>query len=211
MFCRKCGNEIPNDSVFCGKCGFNQKEQTNSSPQSYKNDSPQNKSLFHDGTSGSSESMYFDHSTKAVTIFVIAIAFILVVGIVSTIFINEKITTLEEYYYHYGRYRTELSQMKSLRNWNIFFDVMLIGSLLWRCFLTSKNYLRISGGMLNGICCPPFGFTTAEIRDLQITNIRSVEAKNKYSLVVTTDKNYVFLIEDAEKAYWIIYKKIHEE
>lgn len=31
MFCRKCGKEIPDDSVFCPKCGFNLGDVSNSS------------------------------------------------------------------------------------------------------------------------------------------------------------------------------------
>lgn len=42
------------------------------------------------------------------------------------------------------------------------------------------------------------------LRDLKVTDITKVIVKNNYTLVIMTNKKYVFLIEDAQKAREII-------
>lgn len=210
MFCRKCGNEISDDSIFCGKCGFNQNEQIYSPSQSGDTNSQKESHTTPDSTSGSGKAKYFDHSVKAISNLVAVIVAIVVILIMVTFFINGQIAELESRAY-IERVRDAINQLETMRNFNILFDVLMTGGLMWRSYLTNKNHLRISGDMLDGVCCPPFGFTTVTIEDLMIKDIISVEAKNNNTLVITTDKKYIFLIENAKKAAKIISKKMSKE
>ena len=171
MFCRKCGNQMPDDSVFCGKCGFNQKEQISSSPHpshpiqpsqfpqtsqysqlyqpvtpnvqpntqpdAYKNvrSNVQPFSSITNGNNGN-ETIYFDHSTKAVTKFIV-LAIIFVIGLlISVAGINSDIESLREYYW---LHEAEISLLKSMRGFGIVIGVILIGATLWNCYITSKT------------------------------------------------------------------------
>ncbi|MBR2913416.1 MAG: hypothetical protein IKC40_05805, partial [Oscillospiraceae bacterium] len=73
-----------------------------------------------------------------------------------------------------------------------------------------QNHLHISEGILNGVSCSYLGstdlmgFITMNLRDLKVTDITKVIVKNNYTLVIMTNKKYVFLIEDAQKAREII-------
>lgn len=210
MFCRKCGNEISDDSIFCGKCGFKQNEQIYSPSQpgdmSFRTESHTTP----DSTSDSGKAKYFDHSVKTISNLVAGIVWIVVILIMVTFFINGQIAKLEGRAY-IERVHDAINQLETMRNFNILFDVLMIGGLMWRSYLTNKNHLRISGDMLDGVCCPLFGFTTITVENLMIRDIQSVMAKNNNTLVITADKKYIFLIENAKKAAKIISRKMSKE
>lgn len=196
IYCRKCGNQMPDDSVFCSKCGCNQNESVGSS------NTPAKESLHPNDES----TLYFGHSTKTITRFVFTIAFIFLILIIVIIIINGKIVELEEYWYT----KDEIRKLTSMRNFNIFIDIALSAALLWRCVLTKKNFLRINNDSINGVSCLPFGFTTVEAHNININRIHSVVFKNSETLIVEADKKYVFLIENADKARNEIYWKMHK-
>lgn len=55
IYCRKCGNQMPDDSVFCSKCGCNQNESIDNSA------SPSEASLH---TNDDNENSQYSSNTK---------------------------------------------------------------------------------------------------------------------------------------------------
>lgn len=198
IYCRKCGNQMPDDTVYCNKCGYNQNGSVGNSA------SPSEES-FHPNDENT---LYFGHSTKTITRFVLIIAFIIGIATIVTLFIDREIIELEEHYWKYG---TEIKELTLLRNINIFIDVAYVAALLWRCNLTKKNYLRINNDSISGVSCLPFGFTTVDVHNIRIDSMYSVGFKDSETLIVVADKKYVFLIENAEKARNEIYWKMHKK
>lgn len=203
IYCRKCGNQMPDDSVFCSKCGCNQNESVGSS------NTPAKESLHPNDES----TLYFGYSSKAITIFFLSIAVIFIISLIATISINGKIAELERLYdrnWAY-KYKEAINEVTSLRNFNIFFDILLSAALIWRCLLIRKNHLRVYSDHISGTSCLPIGVTTVDINNLSYDRIHSVSYKNDRTLIVEADKKYVFIIDNADIArneiYWRIHKK----
>ena len=203
-YCRNCGNQLSDGSVFCSKCGISLNENKGGTSP------PPNSSAKSDYSKG--DSLHFGYSSKTVTRLFFLIAIILIIAIIVTITINDEIAKLEKLYdrnWAY-KYKEAINKCISYRKFNTFFDILLIAALVWRCLLTRKNYLRIYDEHISGVSCLPIGVSTVEISNLSINRIHSVYAKNNDTLVVEADKKYVFLIDNAEKAHLELYKKIHK-
>ncbi|MBR3679184.1 MAG: hypothetical protein IKL87_03165 [Oscillospiraceae bacterium] len=199
-FCKKCGAQLAEDSVFCGKCGC---KQTESAPAvEEKREAP-----WETKKAESPKEQIWGFSNKAITTYGITIAALVVMMLLVIVYINGQIESLMEYSW---RFETEIRKLTSIRNWTSAFELALIGAMLWRCVLTKRNYLKVGDGFIQGVSCLKVGFTTVDVHNLPIRSIREVYSKNKDMLIVKADKEYVFLIENAESAHTAIYRQLEK-
>ena len=120
IYCRKCGNQMSDNSVFCNKCGFNQNDSLSVS------NSPQNQSSH---TSENDEnSLYFGYSDKAFNQGVIGIIFFLLgCGVLMLLIKNETISSVIK-----------------------FFAFIYTAIAIWSCIRVKKQYLRINKDSFSG-------------------------------------------------------------
>lgn len=121
IYCRKCGNQMPDDSVFCNKCGCNQNESIGNSA------SPSEASLH--PNDNNENSLCFRYNEK---VFNQNIFWIITVLICSGIVIL-------------------ISKNETLRGWIVFFDIIYAAGVIWSCIRVKNQILRINNDTISGI------------------------------------------------------------
>ncbi|MBR3970338.1 MAG: zinc ribbon domain-containing protein [Ruminococcus sp.] len=200
IYCRKCGNQMPDDSVFCSKCGCNQNDSIGNSA------SPSEES-FHPNINNEN-SIYFGYSERKLKQNIILIIAVIISTSFLILILNSQISEMEIRSY---MYKTKISKLETIRSLIVFFDILYTALMIWSSIRLKKVYLRINGNSISGTA---FGtLTNTDIRNLSIKNIKSMELQNEkfmYDLLtIKADKPYVFFIENAEKAHMELHKKMH--
>lgn len=182
-YCRKCGNQLSDDSVFCSKCGLKQTDPLAVSDSS---------SIQSRNTSDSDENpMYFRYSEKALTKKIMVIVFF----IVSLIFLRGFPALFD----------IEIPLAGS--DGFLILMILCIAEVIWSCVLLQKQYLRINKDSISGAAAG--FFINTEVHNLSLKRITDVKTVDDTLLMVFADRAYYFNVENAEKAHMELHKKIH--
>lgn len=202
-FCRNCGNQIPENTKFCDKCGSAQ--QYDSSPAPSRLEKPS--TTFSDNEPKTLLSA--SYSNKQFNTIVICIIFIAVLGFICVYILNNKINELSEYYYK-DSVAQSIQSLKNIRAFSVFIDIILAGELVLKCFQIKNNYIHITEEGVSGEGCPIWGFGTLPFK-FSFKYIRNVESKNDGLLIITADKKYYCFVENASKAQMLIHNKFYDK
>lgn len=208
-YCRKCGYQIQDDAVYCGKCGSEQNASAPQQPVQYIDTTPtiqQVKASADNSVKCADDTnLYFGYSNRMVTTNVICGVLGLVFVVIGVIFCNHKIGGLEDYRW----LSDEIERLVLFRNVFIFLGLIVLVNF-WRAFMVSKNYLRITGNVINGVCYN--GIANGTVYSLDISRVRNVTMKGRNALVILADadKKYVFFLDDPNRAATIIRSKFYK-
>lgn len=202
FYCKNCGNQLSDDSKFCGKCGTPQSSpiSNNQSPTSQANSVNSGNILLKTGYSNKL-------LTKHIVSIIIGIILIALIYIILEQFISQNDNT----YSYGGGFKYSASSVSFFRTlchlcaiWTLIYDIMYV----IKCFQIKNNYLNITEEGIYGVACPSFGFGTLNF-NIQFNQIKSVAVKSGRIIFTTNfdNKKYCLYVEDYDTAISIIKNK----
>lgn len=186
IYCRKCGNQIPDDSTYCSQCGCKQNDSignANALSEQSQNTSNNNES-----------SLHFGYNEKQFGTIIIVIVLLVVMYILLSFVLPVSIKVLP----------VSIKKVGGLKK----LIILCIGLNIWSCITLQKQHLCINKDTISGIANGFIVNTTLHSLSIkQITNVQVIQ--NKMLMITANNKAYGFYIENAEKAHLELHKRMN--
>ncbi len=179
IYCRKCGNQIPDDSTYCSQCGCKQNDSIgNANALSVQSQNTSN---------NNESSLHFGYNEKQFATIILVIVLLVVMYILLSFVLPVSIKKVDG--------------IKKL-------TILCIGLNIWSCITLQKQHLCINKDTISGIANGFIVNTTLHSLSIkQITNVQVIQ--NKMLMITANNKAYGFCIENAEKAHLELHKRMN--
>lgn len=211
-FCSNCGKQLKDGARFCSGCGSPQETVT---PQP-----PRNSVMQHGGDKEEKVLLRVGPSGKDLNIRIITIVICAFILFFFVVIMNNSMDSLTERYresqyefYSMTResYQKSYNAIKYIRNFVVFYNIILIAMSALHIPQTKKNYLVICEDKVYGEACPLFGFNTISF-SLDYKTISGVDVKTFGTrlIIMTRSGKYHCFVESAGYAAMKIREKMYQ-